>query len=77
MEAIPAMLSIIGDLDDAAFCLSMDDHMGSAKTFEAVFQFLHTKYLPRVAFGSVYLSGHKTQVFTDSLGIGLSRSRKG
>lgn len=77
-ETTEAMPSIIGDHDDAAFTLFMDDHMGSARTFDDMFRFLHTKYFPRVAFGPVYLSGHKTHMFTDSLEIvGFTGSSEG
>ncbi|KAF6238760.1 hypothetical protein HO173_003267 [Letharia columbiana] len=61
------ILSIIGDQGDASFTLFMDDHVRSARTFDDMFRFLHKKYFPRVAFGPVYLSGHKTHLFTDSL----------
>lgn len=66
-EDAEAMPSIIGDQGKAAFCLFMDDHMGATETFEDMFRFLNTQYFPRVAFGPVYLSGHKTHVFMDSL----------
>ena len=43
-----------------------------------LFKFLQTQYFLRVAFGPVYLSGHKTHMFTDSLEmIGFTGSAKG
>ena len=47
----------------------MDDHAGAAKSFDAMFMFLHTRYFPRVAFGLVYLAGKKTRIFDDHLQI--------
>ena len=67
VESTPAMQSMIGDHGNSAFCPFVDDHMGAATDFDSLFDMLHTKYFPRVAFGPVYLSGHKTHVFTDSL----------
>lgn len=67
IQASQAMPTLIGSHGETAFTLFMDDHMGAADSFEALFDFLHLKYFPRVAFGPVYLSGHKTHVFTDSL----------
>ena len=52
---------------NSAFCPFVDDHMGAATSFEAMFDFLHNEYFPRVAFGPLYLSGKKTHMFTDSL----------
>jgi len=68
-EEVPAMPSLIGEQSNGqeAFSLFMDDHCGSATSFDSMFTFLHEKYFPRVAFGPVYLSGSKTFVFTDSL----------
>lgn len=66
-EEVAAMPSIIGSHDNAAFCLFMDDHMGATETFEDMFEFLHRKYFLRIAFDPVYLSGHKTHIFTDTL----------
>ena len=47
----------------------MDDHGASATDFDTLFTFLHTQYFFRCAFGPVYLSGHKTQLLLDSLGV--------
>lgn len=63
-EAFP---SLIGQHEKCAFTLFMDDHMAAGETFESLFDFLHTKYFPRVSFGPIYLAGHKTHVFTDTL----------
>lgn len=73
-----AMPSIIGDHEEAGFCLFVDDHMGAATSFQSLFDFLHISYFPRVAFGPVYLSGHKTHMFTDTLEmVGFTGSAEG
>lgn len=61
--------TIIGTRENFAFSIYMDDHVGAAKSFDAMFEFLHTKYFPRVAFGPVYLAGKKTRIFDDHLHI--------
>ena len=39
---------------------------------------LHTQYFPRIPFSPVYLSGHKTHMFTDSLEmVGFTGSAEG
>ena len=56
----------------------MNNHMSSARIFDNMFRFLHTKYFSRVAFGPVYLSDYKTHMFTDSLEIvGFTGSSEG
>lgn len=40
---------------------------GAAISFEAMFTFLHKYYFPRASFEPVYLTPHKTFVFTDQL----------
>ena len=73
-----AMPTIIGNQGKTAFCLFMDDHIGAGECFQDMFNFLHYEYFPRVAFGPVYLSGHKTYVFTDSLEmVGFTGSAEG
>ena len=47
----------------------MDDHSGSARDFESMFNFLHKQYFPRMAFGPIYLSGPKTHVFVEYLDL--------
>ena len=64
------MLSMIKDYGEAAFCPFVDDHMGAGTNFESLFDLLHLKYFPRVTFGPVYVSGHKTSVSVDSQGFG-------
>lgn len=64
---VARMPSLIGTHGDHAFQVFMDDHAAAATTFEEMFKFLHEEYFPRVAFGPVYLSGHKTVVFGGSL----------
>lgn len=67
VKAVPVMPTVIGDHGDTAFYLFMDDYMRAAISFEAMVEFLHTSYFSQAAFGPVYLSGHKTNVFADSL----------
>ena len=69
-QATPTQSSLIGDHVDWGFSLSMDDHMGAAISFEAMFDFLHHHYFPRPIFGPVYLATHKTFIFTDQLDFG-------
>lgn len=66
---IPRQPTIIGHHGNSAFSVYMDDHVGSAKGYDAMFNFLHEHYFPRVAFGPVYLAGKKTKIFDDSLQI--------
>ena len=56
----------------------MDDYIGAAISFEAIFDFLHEYYFPRASFGSVYLALHKTFIFTDRIDfIGFTRDKNG
>ena len=66
-EGIPRMPTLLGVSEDHAFQIFMDDHAGSAKSFEALYNFLANQYFPRVAFGPIYLSGPKTNLFMSSL----------
>ncbi len=66
-QATPAQSSLIGDHGYWKFSLSMDDHIGEAIYFEAMFDFLHHHYFPRTIFGPVYLTPYKTFIFTDQL----------
>lgn len=59
--------SLIGDHNNHAFSVFMDDHGASAEDFDSLFTFLHTQYFPRCVFGPVYLSGPKTHLFEDSI----------
>ena len=45
----------------------MDDHIGAAISFEAMFDFLYHHHFPRTIFGIVYLVPHMTFIFTDQL----------
>ena len=68
---------LIGDYKNAAFAPFMNDYVGSIITFDAIFEFLHTKYFSRCAFGPIYLALKKTHVFTDQLNfIGFTNSTK-
>ncbi len=54
----------------------MDDHIGAAISFEAMFDFLHHPYFTCAIFGPVYLAPHKTFIFTDQLDfLGLLETR--
>ena len=68
---------LIRDFKNAMFAPFMDDHVGSVITFDAIFEFLHTKYFLKCAFGLIYLALKKTHVFTDQLNfIGFTNSTK-
>lgn len=43
---VPAQSSLIGDHGDWGFSLFIDDHIGAAISFEAMFNFLHKYYFP-------------------------------
>lgn len=58
---------LIGDHRNAAFTLFVDDYVGLATIFDAMFEFLHTKYFLRCAFGPIYLAPKKTHTFTNQL----------
>ncbi len=75
---VPAQQSLIGDHGNWGFSLFMDDHIGAAISFEAIFNFLHEYYFPRANFGPVYLAPHKTFVFTDQLDfVGFTGDKNG
>ena len=56
---------LIGDHRNAAFTLFVNDYVGLATIFNAMFEFLHTKYFLRCAFGPIYLAPKKTHTFTN------------
>lgn len=41
--------------------------MGTATSFEAMFDFLHNYYFPQASFESVYFTSYKTFVFINQL----------
>lgn len=47
----------------------MDDHLGSAKIFEDIFQFLYKTYFFYILFRPVYFTRKKTFVFDNKLDI--------
>lgn len=56
----------------------MDDHVAFAWGFDAIYEFLNTKYYLRVAFGPIYLAGKKTKVCNDRIEIsGYERNKRG
>ena len=72
------MPTLTGNHSDHAFTVFIDDHGSSASTYDALFQFLHEQYFPRCAFGPGYLSGHKTNFFSNSLEVlGFQGSAEG
>ena len=66
-RGVPRMPTILGRSTKHAFQIFMDDHAGSAKNYETMFDFLLNDYFPRVAFGPIYLSGPKTNLFASNL----------
>lgn len=59
---------------DTAFDVYIDDHNASAKGFDAMFNFLHLLYFPRLEFARISLTPSKTVMFGDrihSLGFEL------
>ena len=70
--------SLIGDSGEVAFDGIIDDSYGSATTFEAMYQFLHTRFFPRCSWGPMYLKDSKSCFFTDSLSfVGLEAGPNG
>jgi len=70
--------SLIGDSGDIAFDGMIDDSYGSATTFEAMYQFLHTRFFPRCSWGPMYLKDSKSCFFSDSLSfVGLEAGPNG
>ena len=66
-HGVPRMPTILGRSTKNAFQIFMDDHAGSAKDYDSVFEFLAADYFPRVAFEPIYLSGPKTNLSASSL----------
>ena len=70
--------SLIGDNGEIAFDGMIDDSYGSATTFEAMYQFLHTRFFPRCSWGPMYLKDSKSCFFSDSLSfVGLEAGLNG
>jgi len=59
--------SLIRDSGEVPFDGMIDDSYGSATTFEAMYQFLHTRFFPRCSWGPMYLKDSKPCFFSDSL----------
>lgn len=77
-QATPAQSTLIGDHGEWGFSLFMDDHIGAAVSFGAMFNFLHRYYFPRASFGPVYLAPHKTFIFADQLDfVGFTGDKNG
>jgi len=70
--------SLIGDSGNVAFDGMIGDSYGSAETFKDMFDFLHTQFFPRCAWGPMYLKGDKCHFFRSSLGfVGLEAGENG
>jgi len=59
--------SLIGESGEITFDGMIDDSYGSATTFKARYQFLHTGFFPRCSWGPMYLQDLKSCFFSDSL----------
>ena len=59
----PPFPTLITDAGDYGMAPYMDDHAMAAAGFEAMFDFLHTKYFPRVAWAPIPLAPHKANFF--------------
>ena len=66
-EGVTRMPTLIGRHKNYSFAVFMDDYAAAATDFDSMFKFLYEEYFPRVIFGPVYLSGHKTQMFSDNI----------
>lgn len=75
-QKFAAQVTLIGYHNNRGFFLFMDNYIGAAIFFEAMFYFLHYYYFPCTIFGPVYLASHKTFVFTDQLDfVGFIRDK--
>lgn len=59
--------TLIGVCQKNLFGVYIDNHIGVAKTFDAMYIFLYNSDFSRIAFGLVYLSKKKTRAFIDTL----------
>lgn len=61
----PDLPNLIGHLPHlgVAFNKFVDDHTASASSFDAMFDFLHLQYFPRIEFGRISLKPSKTALF--------------
>lgn len=66
-DSVPAMPTLILDHGDVGFAPFIDDHIGAATSFEAMFRFLHEKYFPRIVFGPCHF--HHLEENLGSAGI--------
>jgi len=77
-KVLTASESLIGDSGEIIFDGMIDDSYGSATTFEAMYQFLHTRFFPRCSWGPMYLQDSKSCFFSDSLHfVGLEAGPNG
>ncbi len=64
-KTIPTQATLVGDNGGWESSPFMDDHIGSAIIFEAIFNCFHQYYFPCAGFELVYLTLHKTFIFID------------
>lgn len=57
--------TIISNYGKTTFVLFVNNYLGSAVLFEAIFKFLHIKYFLRCAFRPMYLVLKKIFIFID------------
>jgi len=70
--------SLIEDSGEMKFDGMIDDSYRSATTFEAMYQFLHTRFFLRCSWGPMYLQDSKSCFFSDSLHfVGLEAGPNG
>jgi hypothetical protein len=79
-DTLPAIPSVLGYHKTTGNCLMLyvDDHMMSGHDFWTHLAFLHEMYFPRVAFGPIPLSSHKSQFFMpeiESIGFQLMNGK--
>ena len=66
-EKMFKMFILIENYDIYFFVVFMNDHDVSVTNFETLFSFFYVEYFFRIVFESVYLSNHKTYLFTNIL----------
>lgn len=78
VQKILQMPTFINICKKNLFNIYINDYIGAAKIFEAIYIFLYDNYFLRVAFGLIYLSEKKTKAFVNILKLlGFEKSCEG
>lgn len=78
IEAVPAQLTLISDYNNWRFSVFIDNYIGAAIFFKAMFNFLYQYYFLYIYFAPVYFTLYKTFIFIDQLDFaGFNGDKKG